>query len=121
MPTFSNFYNDGTTKWSQKVNIQSQAPSPALINPEVNDKVIDGLVGIDIKTNIQGRSIKIQKGATIIGHFELSQSSSWELSGNQITLNSSDEIPVILSFINATEALIGDDRLTIALNGGIIA
>lgn len=120
MPTFSNFHADGLPKWGGKRNLTANNTTPDEA-PVTVSNVISGLAGVDIKTNIQNVSIKIVKSGNTVGHFDLEQISSWDLSGNQIILNSSDEIPVTLVFINTDEAIIGDQRLTSAQNGGILS
>jgi len=119
MPTYSDFYSDGLPKWGAKKNLMSTAVV-ANSAPEVELNVISGLAGTDIKTNIQNVSIKIVKSGDTVGHFDLEQISTWDLLGTQIVVNSSDEVPVTLVFINADEAIIGDQRLTSAQNGGLL-
>jgi len=117
MADISNFYSDGSTKWSAKKSFQANnipVPIPSISN------VISGLKAVDVQTDVQKISVKIVKDFNIVCHIPLSGYTSTDINGNQLTINTSDELPIILEFINSTEALAADARFTICVNGGIV-
>jgi len=50
----------------------------------------------------------------------LSEIASWDLNANQITIYSTDLLPLVLIFVSIDEAITGDSRLTDATNGGLL-
>lgn len=121
---FSQFYSNGWSKWNgtNTSNNNSGLGIASLTTAKPPfENVISGLIAADIKTDIAGESIKIVKTNQIVGHFELSKISTWDLVGVQIVVYSSDAQPVTLVFINLPEAENADQRLLTAQNGGILA
>jgi hypothetical protein len=118
---FSSSYSNGRFKWmgTKQNQLLGVAPTTTVTPPP--DNVITGLYGLDIKTNVQGKSVKVVSFGNIIAHFSLDEIASWDLTGNSIIINSDDQTPITLLFVNDTEATLGDSRLLICSNGGIVS
>lgn len=116
MANFSNTYSDGAPKWMiNKNHLDTVTPQE-----EVDSSTISGLLGTDIKTNVQNVSIKIISNNLNLGHFELEKISSVVPVGSAITIYSADEVPTNLIFISTAEASLGHSRITSAINGGLL-
>lgn len=117
MADLSNNWVDGSVKWNLKNNVSSSG-IPVSITTNTSN-VINGLSATDIQTDVQNISIKILKNNAIVSQIAISGYCSHDLSGNIITIFTSDELPLILEFISYSEALNADARLIICLNGGL--
>lgn len=116
---YSRFYSNGRTKFITKTNNQVQSVEAPAQNVITN--TIDSLYGSSIKTNVQNVSIKILKNSQIVAHFDLKEISSYDLNGSSIIIHSADNKPVTLLFVSDAEAIIGDQRIGVAINGGIVS
>lgn len=90
-----------------------QAPAPT-------PNVIDGLVALDLVTDVTGLSLNVIKGGVKLAHIILDKVTNWTLQGNQLLIYS--EVPDLLTliFTNPTEAQNGNDRFDTAMNGGTV-
>jgi len=126
MADYSNFYNTGQLKWAGKTNqlasgsTSTDDQSGSGNTPQPPSNIITGLLSTDIKTSVQGQSIKITQNSITVAMFMLSEIASWDLNANQITIYSTDLLPLILVFASINEAELGDQRLTDATNGGLL-
>lgn len=118
MADISNNYSDGSPKWYNKRNLQA---SVIPIPPIIEERVISGLLSQNILTDVQNISFKVVVNGATVAHFALSQLVSADPIGSQIIVYSSDELPITLNFINQTEAMLADARITLCWNGGIVS
>lgn len=97
---------------NQTVNVTQDTTS--------STEVISGLYACNIQTDIIGVSIKIQIGLTIYAHIELQGVTSVDLVGNTLQLNNSDQLPILLSFVDVSETQNALGLLEDAINGKYI-
>lgn len=79
-----------------------------------------GLVSTDIKTRVVGVSIGVYKGIKLEVGIILADITDTFLSGNSITIQSDDSLPLVLLFVSNAEATLAMDRILLAGNGGVI-
>lgn len=125
MADYSNFYNTGQLKWGinkfpYSVNIEG-TNAPASTNTNTSSNVFYGLLGTDVKTSVQNQSLQVVHNSVTIALFMLNEIASWDLSANQITIYSTDQLPVTLMFLSTTEAQTADSRLTQISNGAVLS
>lgn len=106
--------NNGNIIWFQKTVTSSLAVAPILI---VGNETISGLYASNIQTDIVNLSLKVQSGNQIFLHIMLDSITSVDLIGNILQLNSIDEIPFTLSFVDAIEASTASTFIENAING----
>lgn len=117
MADLSNFNSDGSLKWISKSNTTSSALP---VNGQ-NDRIISGLVAVNVLTDVQSVSIKLIQNGNIITHWSISEIVSIDLNGNFVKVYSSDQLPLTLEFVSSAEAQSADSRFTTCLNGGVVA
>lgn len=83
-------------------------------------EIISGLYACNIQTDIVGSSIKIQIGNMTYGHIELDGITSVDIIGTSLQLNNADQLPIILTFVDATETQNALGLLEDAMNGQYI-
>lgn len=123
MADYSNNYTTGQMKWTTKTALATTNTSNTVSNnvtPPPVTNIISNLSSSSIQTSVQGQSIKILSSGITTAMFMLSEIVSWDLNSNQITIYSTDQLPLTLLFISIAEASYADDRLTIATNGGLL-
>lgn len=91
-----------------------------LTTPVLNPTVFKALVAADIKTNIRGKSLVINKNGKG-QHINLKNVKTWRLEGNSLIIRTVDnDISIILNFISFTEASLGEIRFTNIFNGALL-
>lgn len=81
--------------------------------------LLKNLIGCDIKTNIQWESLYIQSGGAYYGEYKCSEIKNWVVNNNTITISFlSGDVDFI--FKSPSEAILGDFRLYLIMNGKII-
>lgn len=112
MPSTSSLTSTGALQYIIKTPFSSPTPTlPANNNPFQN------LFACGIVTDVQGKSFNVVLNGIIIGHFEVDEIVSWELSQNIINVKTKDQVPYALFFYSVTEAINADGRINNNMNG----
>ena|ERR1039458_2164105 len=91
---------------------------PGILSTIPPDNVLNGLLGVYIKSHIQHQSVVVIIGTEIKALILLSTLTGWVLNGNTIIIDGL--VSVVLNFTSAAEAQAGEVRLTNALNGLLV-
>jgi hypothetical protein len=88
------------------VGTASTAPTP---------NVIDGLQGVAVKTQLVGKSTKVVLGSQVVANINHDNIAGWTKQGAVLKVTGAN--PITLNFLNASEAIIAEQRLTNSING----
>src|SRR5579863_2931264 len=80
-------------------------------------EIIYGLYACNIQTDVLGKSVKVQLGNTIYLQIELGQITTMNIAGATLTIHSSDQLPIVMSFVDNTESLNALTLLEDAIDG----
>ena len=112
--------NTTSTGATQYINKNKNAGNTDYENKySVPPVILKNLIGCDIKTNIPWESFYIQPMGTYYEECKCNELNTWKLDGNKITLFFSNS-SIDLIFKSPSEAVLGDFRLMLIMNGKII-
>ena len=119
MPDISNFYSDGSIKWTGKSSLNaSNVPTPTPNTTLI--RIIYAPNGEVILSDRQPLTAKIVINNSQVSQLVLEKITTVVPSGNQLILHFSDELPLTIIFPSISDCLIADNRLTICINGGFV-
>ena len=93
--------SNGNMIWLDKPLSSSALPEQTVIT---SDESITGLYACNIQTDIINVSIKVQIVNDVFLHVQLSEITSIDLIGINVIINTADEIPITLSFVDIQES-----------------
>lgn len=110
---------DGSLEWLNQP-LQTSTVSSTTITATPDYTNIGVLYACDVKTNVLGKSIKVETADGVLFHTLINDITSCDIISNRIIINTADEIPITLTFIDSIDAGIALNNIDIAMNGGYI-